>query len=413
MPKIYTKFEGFDLDKETRARSKVSKYIRKKVSYDKSPIGVDMKTAIDFNLVGQALAEVKQDLVAIMNQLINPESLIKKGLKTGSIISNVNKAYNLIKPMDFSNLLGDDLKVINDFMELFKEYNDSLDNTLSFYEREVNDPNFDLYNVGVPKQAAISIVNKYQPELFKLINLINNKLTNNRYKDDIYIEEKPKLTYFKDDDTLRDEDTDELYRGFGDPTYSLDDETKEDDDYDPNERNYEPSINSTISSKSAFAEGLRNIVLDDPQIELDQLVQDFRMFATEFYGEVPDDPITKKDLSVARDIRKRIVNDPEFDVEGFLDSYAQFDLALGEAQSESGSTFAEEKPKPKPRTRAPLPRPRALTVSSELTVPPKRFVGRYEVAGSGMVGGCDCDYRPQHNMYSIFKGSQVYQNTEY
>lgn len=408
MPKIYTKFEGFDLDKETRARSKVSKYIRKKVSYDKSPIGVDMKTAIDFNLVGQALVEVKQDLVAIMNQLINPESLIKKGLKTGSIISNVNKAYNLIKPMDFSNLLGDDLKVIDDFMELFKEYNESLDQTLSFYERDM-DPDFDLYNVGVPKQAAISIINKYQPELFKLINLINNKLTNNKYKNDIFIEEKPKLTFFKDDETLRDEDTDELYRAFGDPTYSLDNETKDDDKYDPRDR-YEPSINSTISSKSAFAEGLRGIVLDDPQIELDQLVQDFRMFANEFYGEVPDEPITKEDRSVARDIRKRIVNDPEFDVEGFLDSYAQFDLALGEAQSESGSTFASAKPKA-PLKRVPFPRPRVP--SSGMSGKAPRFVGRYEKTGSGMVGGCDCDYMPHHNMYSIFKGSKVYQNTEY
>ncbi len=407
MPKIYTKFEGFDLDKETRARNKVSKYIRKKVSYDKSPIGVDMKTAIDFNLVGQALVEVKQDLVAIMNQLINPESLIKKGLKTGNIISNVNKAYNLIKPMDFSNLLADDLKVIDDFMELFKEYNESLDQTLTFYERDVLDPEFDLYNIGIPKQAAYIIVNKYQPELFKLINLINNKLTNNKYKSDIFVEEKPKITYFKEDEI--NEETEELYRKLGDPTYSVDNETKEDDSYDPRDRDYEPSINSTISSKSAFAEGLRGIVLDDPQIDLDQLVQDMRMYGNEFYGEVPDDPITKQDRSVARDIRKRIVNDPEFDVEGFLDSYAQFDLALGEAQSESGSTFASAKPKP-PLKRVPI-RPRAPSSGMSGTAP--RFVGRYEKAGSGMVGGCDCDYRPQNNMYSIFKGSKTYQNTEY
>jgi hypothetical protein len=133
------------------------------------------------------------------------------------------------------------------------------------------------------------------------------------------------------------------------------------------------------------------------------------MYGNEFYGEVPDDPITKQDRSVARDIRKRIVNDPEFDVEGFLDSYAQFDLALGEAQSESGSTFASAKPKP-PLKRVPI-RPRAPSSGMSGTAP--RFVGRYEKAGSGMVGGCDCDYRPQNNMYSIFKGSKTYQNTEY
>lgn len=269
MPKINNKYKLTDFDAESKARAEVANYIRKKVKGDKG-MGMTTGDTADFNDLGVALTAVKQDLIKITNQLETPQITDIKTLNIGSIIVNIKKAFDIAKGMNFSALNEDDLDDVKDFLETFDGYKDILNDTLSFVESEVADPD-EAKPQSVYKQSSIKVIQGYEKELFKLTNLLKTKILNYKSQSQPFIPEKPKDSYFNP--------TDPTERRFSQETpLPL---------YTTATQGQAPSSSSTISSKSSFND-LSTISPPRPSrqasFDFDALLRDFSAFGAELEG---------------------------------------------------------------------------------------------------------------------------------
>ena len=265
MPKINNKYKLTDFDAESKARAEVANYIRKKVKGDKG-MGMTTDDTADFNDLGVALTAVKQDLIKITNQLETPQITDIKTLNIGSIIVNIKKAFDIAKGMNFSALNEDDLDDVKDFLETFDSYKDILNDTLTYYESEVADPD-EAKPQSVYKQSSIKVVQGYEKELFKLTNILKTKILNYKSQSQPFIPENPKQTYFNPIDPTERRFSQES------PLY--------------NTASQGQSSSSTISSKSSFND-LSTISPPRPSrlasFDYDALLRDFSAFGAELEG---------------------------------------------------------------------------------------------------------------------------------